>query len=63
METALAILMVLGIFVGIPVLIGCAIGGVFILSDRRVRKEQRAKALEDTAAESRKSNKEFQKVI
>ena len=46
METALAILMVLGIFVGIPALVGFAIAGVYILSDRRVRRAERAKALE-----------------
>jgi len=46
METALAILMVLGIFVGVPALIGFATAGVYILSDRRVRKAKAAKALE-----------------
>ncbi len=49
METALAILMVLGIFVGIPVLVGLAIVGVFIWSGRRVRRAERAKALEAAA--------------
>jgi len=48
METTLAILMVLGIFVGIPALIGFAIAGTYMLSDRRVRRAQRAKAVEAT---------------
>lgn len=52
METALAILMVLGIFVGIPALIGFAIAGVYILSDRRVRRAERAKAVEEMVAEA-----------
>jgi len=46
METTLAILMVLGIFVGIPALIGFAIAGTYMLSDRRVRRAQPAKAVE-----------------
>ena len=46
METTLAILMVLGIFVGIPVVIGLAIAGVYALGGRRVvRAERYAKAL------------------
>ena len=47
METTLAILMVLGIFVGIPVVIGFAIAGAYILRDRRVRKAEHAKAVEE----------------
>ena len=46
METTLAILMVLGIFVGIPAVIGLAIGGAYILRDRQVRKAGRARAME-----------------
>ena len=52
METALAILMVLGIFVGIPALIGFAIAGVYIQSDRRVHRAERAEALEKAVAEA-----------
>ena len=52
METTLAILMVLGIFVGIPALIGFAIAGTYILSDRRVRRAEHAKALEKAVAEA-----------
>ena len=52
METTLAILMVLGIFVGIPALIGFAIAGTYMLSDRRVRRAQRAKAVEEMVAEA-----------
>lgn len=49
METALAILMVLGIFAGIPAVIGFAIAGVYILSDRRIRRAERAKTVEAVA--------------
>ncbi|MFC2071239.1 hypothetical protein ACFLUU_00765 [Chloroflexota bacterium] len=52
METALAILMVLGIFVGIPALIGFAIAGTYIRSDRRVHRAERAKAVEEMVAEA-----------
>ena len=52
METTLAILMVLGIFIGIPVVIGFAIGGIFLLSDRRAVRAERAKVpAEPEAAE------------
>jgi hypothetical protein len=52
METTLAILMVLGIFVGIPAVIGLAIGGVYILRDRQSRKAEHADTLEEvTVAE------------
>ncbi len=46
METTLAILMVLGIFVGIPAIIGLAIVGLYTRGDRRVRRAERAKAME-----------------
>jgi len=49
METALAILMVLGIFVGIPALIGLIIVGVVVWSDRLPRRAERAKAMEAAA--------------
>jgi flagellar biosynthesis component FlhA len=49
METVLAILMVLGIFVGIPALIGFAIAGTYVLIDRRVRRVEPAKALKAAA--------------
>ena len=52
METVLAILMVLGIFVGIPALIGFAIAGTYVLIDRRVRRAERAKAVEEMVAEA-----------
>lgn len=46
METTLAILTVLGIFVGIPAVIGFAIVGTYILGERRaLRAERRAKVL------------------
>ena len=42
----LAILMVLGIFVGIPTVIGFAIAGIYILGQRRaLRAERTAKVL------------------
>jgi hypothetical protein len=41
METTLAILMALGIFVGIPAVIGFAIAGVYILGKRRVVRAER----------------------
>ncbi|MFC1957317.1 hypothetical protein ACFLX0_00660 [Chloroflexota bacterium] len=52
MEIVLAILMVLGIFVGIPALIGFAIVGVYACSDRQVRRAERAKAVEEAVAEA-----------
>ena len=53
METTLAVLMVLGIFVGIPAVIGFAIAGMYILSDRRARRAERAQSVVEaiTAAE------------
>lgn len=44
METTLAILMVLGIFIGIPAVVGFAVAGVYILGDRRALRAERAKA-------------------
>lgn len=58
METALAILMVLGIFVGIPVVVGGAIAGGYLAIDRRVRKAQHDKAV----AETQEATKELQRV-
>lgn len=58
METALAILMVLGIFVGIPVAIGGAIVGGYLLGDRRVRKAQHAKVLKKAVAETQEVTEE-----
>ena len=49
MELALASMMVLGIFVAIPAVIGFAIVGAYILSDRRIRRAERAKAVKATA--------------
>ncbi|MFC1864594.1 hypothetical protein ACFLYG_02060 [Chloroflexota bacterium] len=50
METTLAVLMLLGIFVGIPAIIGFAIAGTYMLGDGRVRRAERAKALEEAEA-------------
>ncbi len=52
MEMTMAILMVLGIFVGIPAIIGFAIAGMYIKSDRRARRAERAKAMEEAVAEA-----------
>jgi uncharacterized membrane protein YciS (DUF1049 family) len=49
METTLAVLMVLGIFVGIPVVIGLTIAGMYILKVNKVRKTQHTKAIETVA--------------
>jgi hypothetical protein len=52
MEATLAILMVLGIFVGIPAAIGFAIAGVYILGTRRrAVRGARGKALGEQPAE------------
>lgn len=45
METFLAILMGLGIFVGIPVLIGLGVIGIYLLGDHRAIRAQRTRAL------------------
>lgn len=58
METAFAILMVLGIFVGVPALIGFAIAGAYILKDRQVRRVEHAKALEKAKAVVKEPTKE-----
>ncbi len=55
METTLAILMVLGIFVGFPALIGIAIASVYLLSDRRARRAARVKAMAKTLEEARQA--------
>ena len=44
METTLAVLMVLGIFVGIPAVIGFAIAGVYTWGHRQTVRAERAKA-------------------
>ncbi|MFC1949943.1 hypothetical protein ACFLW0_07225 [Chloroflexota bacterium] len=51
MELALAVMMVLGIFVAIPALFGFGTAGVFLLKDRRVRKAERARTLDKAAEE------------
>jgi len=51
METVLAILMALGIYLVIPVLIGFAMVGIFILGGRRARRDERARAAAAAEAE------------
>ena len=60
METFLAILMVLGIYVGAPLVIGFTIAGVVVLRSRRAKKarpgpsvEEQIAAMEDLIAEAR----------
>ncbi len=50
METTLAVLMVLGIFVGIPAIIGFSIAGVYILGGRRVKRAKRAQSVAEAIA-------------
>ena len=58
METALAILMALGIYVGIPVVIGLVIGGFFIIADRRLWKAGKTHAAVKTETSVEKPAKE-----
>ena len=46
METFLAVLMVLGIYLGIPFVIGFAIAGVIIFSSRRATRAKKARLQE-----------------
>ena len=41
METVLAVLMAIGIFVGVPVLIGLTVIGIYFGSKRRIRRKER----------------------
>ena len=56
METSLAILMVLGIYVGIPLAIGFAVAGVIIWGNRRATRARRAEA---TAREAETRTREL----
>lgn len=58
METTLAILMVLGIFVGIPSLIGVSIAGMYIMKDNRVRKAEHTRAMEEAKSGVKEPTKE-----
>ncbi len=44
MELALAVMMVLGIFIAIPAMFGFATAGVFLLKERRIRQAKRARS-------------------
>ncbi len=46
MELTLVILMVLGIFIGVPFIIGLAIGGAYMVHERRALKTEKASAVE-----------------
>ena len=52
METLLAILMVLGIFVGIPLVIAFTIIGMYVLGDRRAMRAERTRAVVERPAET-----------
>lgn len=58
MELTLAILIVLGIFVGIPALIGFTIVGAYELRNRRVRKANQVKAVKEAEVITRELKKE-----
>ena len=51
MESVLAILMALGIFVGVPAVIGFAIVGTFILRERQARRARQAEPLAEEPVE------------
>ncbi len=50
METFLAVLMVVGIYLVVPSLIGLAIAGVFVLSARRAQRAKRARLVAEAEA-------------
>ena len=58
MELVLAILMVLGIFIGIPALIGFAIVGGFALHYRRINKVKHIEAAKKAEAIVKEPTKE-----
>lgn len=45
MELTLAILMVFGIFIGVPFIIGLAIGSAYMVHERRALKTEKATAV------------------
>jgi hypothetical protein len=47
METFLAVLMALGIFVGVPVLVGLTVIGIYFGSKRRIRRKERIDTAEN----------------
>jgi hypothetical protein len=50
METVLAILMALGIYVGIPVIIGLSVCGVYIMVGHRAHREAKAEVVKEAEA-------------
>ncbi len=52
METTSIILIVLGIFIGIPAVIALATASMYRVGERRTRRAERIKALELTVAET-----------
>lgn len=48
METVLAVLMAIGIFVGVPVLVGLTVIGIYFGSQRRIRRKERIETTEST---------------
>ena len=49
MEITLAVVMVLGVFVAIPALVGFAIAGAYILRNKKVRRVEHADTLKEVA--------------
>jgi|GEM_PF-1875536 hypothetical protein len=47
METVLAVLMALGIFVGVPVLVGLTVIGIYFGSKRRIHRKERIDTAEN----------------
>ena len=47
METFMAVLMALGIYLGVPLIIGLAIAGIFIMADQKIKRAKQTKSLEE----------------
>ena len=63
MEMALTILMVLGIFVGIPAVIGFAISGVYLLNERKVRKTRHIRTKKEAEVNVKEPVKEKDMIV
>lgn len=47
METVLAVLMAIGIFVGVPILVGLTVIGIYFGSKRRIHRKERIETTEN----------------
>jgi hypothetical protein len=63
METGLAILLVLDIFVGIPALIGIAIGGMYLRGDRRVLRDKRTRVIREAKTITHEAPKDIAELV